>query len=117
MRVRRLRAVRSKAETLREKADDKFIERRRRYNRRYMRGWRADPKHRLNERENRQRLHYERKVRGTEVSRAPFTNDGGKPVCGLCRKNPAIEEVVRLQVSKTTPCGFVELRIPYCGEC
>jgi hypothetical protein len=82
-----------------------------------MRSWRADPAHRSQERKNRQRWHYERKLRTARGSYAPFANERGEAVCGFCRKNPAQKEIVRLQVSEGSPHGYVKLRIPYCGSC
>jgi len=101
----------------REKIDEAFLAKRRRYNREYMRAWRANPAHRSNERKNRERWQYERKLRALRSPQEPFASSCGKPVCGFCRKNPPLGEIVRLQVSESAPRGYVALRIPYCGQC
>ena len=100
-----------------QKAESTFLERRRRYNREYMRSWRADPRHRTHERDNRKRWHYQRKVRALRSSYGPSASDRGQPVCGLCRKNPSLTEIVRLRISENAPHDYVEMRIPYCGQC
>lgn len=100
-----------------ERTHKALLEKRRRYNRQYMRSWRADPNHRNHERKNRKRWHYERKVRAARGSYARFMNEHGEPVCGFCRKNPVQTEIVRLQVSENAPHGYVKLRIRYCGTC
>src|SRR5208282_1331085 len=46
-----------------ERAQSALLAKRRRYNRLYMRSWRADPSHQAYERANRERWHYERKLR------------------------------------------------------
>ena len=94
-----------------------FLEKRRQYNRRYMRAWRADPLHQSREHENRERWNYERKLREAQSDRIPYTNELGERVCGLCRQQPQVTEILRLQVCEGAPRGYVEVRIPYCGEC
>jgi hypothetical protein len=46
-----------------EHVQEALLERRRRYNRRYMRRWRADPAHEALECEKRRQRYYERKAR------------------------------------------------------
>jgi len=94
-----------------------LLEKRRRYNRRYMRAWRADPLHRSRDRENRERWNYERKLREAQSDRIPYTNERGERVCGLCRRQPPVADILRLQICEGAPGGYVEVRIPYCGEC
>jgi hypothetical protein len=94
-----------------------LLERRRRYNRLYMRQWRADPTHEAREREHRQQWYHARKERDAREKPAPFTNERGESVCGFCRANPPIGQVLRLQICELAPKGYVEVRIPYCGEC
>ncbi|MBZ5696778.1 MAG: hypothetical protein LAN36_15640 [Acidobacteriia bacterium] len=94
-----------------------FLEKRREYNRRYMRAWRADPAHQALDRDNRDRSNYERKLRDARIDRIPYTNERGERVCGLCRRQAPVTEIVRLQVCDCAPQGYVEIRIPYCGEC
>lgn len=90
---------------------------RRAYNREYMRAWRANPRHQARERATRQRSYYERKLRKALRERRPFTNDLGVPVCGLCGKLPPVAEIVRLRIRETTRGEYVQVRIPYCGQC
>lgn len=94
-----------------------FLEKRRQYNRQYMRAWRANPLHQAHERENRDRWNYERKLGDARSDRIPYTNERGERVCGLCRRQAPVTEIVRLQVCDVAPQGYVEVRIPYCGEC
>jgi hypothetical protein len=90
---------------------------RRAYNREYMRAWRADPRHQARERATRERAYYERKLREALRERSPFTNDLGLPVCGFCGKLPPIAEILRLRVCDHARSGYVQVRIPYCGQC
>jgi hypothetical protein len=94
-----------------------LMERRRRYNRLYMRSWRADPRHQACEREHRERWHYERKLRNALRAHNPFEDDHGYPICGFCRKNPPVTKVLRLEIRDLSPRGYVEIRVPYCGQC
>ena len=93
------------------------LEKRRRYNRLYMRSWRADPSHQAYERANRERWHYERKLRNAMRIHHPGFDDHGHPVCGFCRKGPVVARVPRLEIRDLAPHGYVEIRVPYCGEC
>lgn len=100
-----------------DKGSKEFHERRREYNRLYMRAWRADPHHRASELTNRQRWHYERKLRSIQCERRPFTDDSGHPVCGFCRKDPPVRVVMRLRITADAAARFVPIRVPYCGHC
>ncbi len=100
-----------------ERTPKALMQKRRRYNRVYMRHWRADPRHQAEERENRERWHYARKLRSARGEYQPYTGDYGEPVCGFCRKSPVVARVMRLEVRDDAPRGYVEVRIPYCGEC
>lgn len=108
-----LRETGAQLERLREAISAK----RRAYNRRYMRGWRADPRNQARERATRQRAYLERKLREALQVRLAFTNDLGVPACGFCRRLPSIGEVLRLRICEHARGGYVEVRIPYCGEC
>jgi hypothetical protein len=99
------------------RARQPLLERRRRYNRLYMRSWRADPRHRARERAHRQQWHYERKLRDSLRAYDPYAGARGDPVCGFCRKSPPITKVWRLEIRDLAPRGYVEVRVPYCGEC
>lgn len=100
-----------------EHAQKALLERRRRCNRCYMRRWRTDPAHEALERENRRQWYYERKAREARDKLPPFTNDRGEPVCGFCWKSPPVTQILRLRVCEDVPHGYVEVRIPYCGQC
>lgn len=94
-------------------------EERRRYNREFMRRWRADPSHHAMERSQRQQRYYggqkQQQIEKTSSSRQRAS--GGKRLCGFCWRRPALRKIVRLQVSEAAPDGYVKVRIPYCGEC
>jgi len=77
---------------------------RRRYNREYMRRWRADPRHRERERANRERSQCSRKLRGVR----------GGPVCGFCHQRRPKWKVLRLKPAAT---GYIKVLVPYCGQC
>jgi hypothetical protein len=94
-----------------------FLEKRRQYNREYMRARRANPDHKLNERQNRERSEYERKRHAASAAKRTCTNGDGKSVCGLCGQRPSVVEVVRLEICETARAGYVEVRMPYCGQC
>jgi len=93
-----------------------WIDKRRRYNRLYMRRWRANPAHEALERASRRQQYIERKRREA-AAKARFTNDRGEAVCGICGVNPPVTVVPRLVVSESSPDGYLEVRVPYCGEC
>lgn len=100
-----------------EKLQRAMVNERRSYNRRYMRVWRSDPRRAARERVNRQKWYHERKLRDARQEWRPYTNDLGQPVCGFCLKNPPIREVVRLRIPEFSNGAYVEVRIPYCGQC
>jgi hypothetical protein len=66
---------------------------------------------------NRERWHYERKLRSAQRNHYPFCDDHGELVCGFCRKSPVVARVPRLEIREYAPRGYVEVRVPYCGEC
>jgi len=117
MRVRLAISNSPQSDALRTNRDLAIAARRRAYNRAYMRAWRADPRHRIRERATRQHAYYARKLRDALRERRPFTDDYGRPVCGLCRKLPPIYVVSRLRICDHTRGGYVSIRVPYCGEC
>ena len=92
------------------------LEEKRRYKREFMRRWRANPRHRLRESLNRTQWAYARKKRQAEAH-VSHTNARGELKCGICGKLPPVTEVVRLRVSESAPKGYVEVRIPYRGNC
>lgn len=92
--------------------------RRRLYNRHYMRRWRADVLHLALERANRRRWHYERKLREARNNEVDGRTERPTPrVCAYCGKHAHGKDVVRLVACESTPEGFVEVRVPYCGKC
>ncbi len=94
-----------------------LVAKRRRYNRLYMRTWRANPAHLAAERANRERWHYERKLRSALKEHSAGDGDHSNPACGFCRRHPPVTKVWRLEIRDLAPRGYVEVRIPYCGEC
>ena len=94
-------------------------ERRRRYNRKYMRRWRANPHHAEREGERRRRAYWRIKLSGADG--AADTTDGAqrKPpatLCGFCGRRPPITRITRLQIAPPSS-EFVPIEIPYCGQC
>lgn len=98
-------------------SDESRIATTRQYNREYMRRWRSDLRHQLRERHLREQWYFERKRRDAVREYRPYTNAHGDRVCGFCRRLPPVSEVVRLRISSAAPGGYVEVRVPYCGEC
>jgi len=104
--------------SLRPRRDtDELSAKRRGYNRAYMRAWRADPRHQLRERANRERAYYERKLREALRDAASLDRILRPAVCGLCGKLPPVAEIVRLRVCDRVRGGYVAVRVPYCGQC
>ena len=93
-----------------------WLAERRRYNRLYMRAWRARPANSAAERRNRTRSYYERKVRKALLAEL-HAPKAAEAVCGFCRKLAPITQVWRLEIRDRSPRGYVEVRVPYCGEC
>jgi hypothetical protein len=95
------------------------IEERRRYNREFMRRWRADPFNQAMERKKRRDWYYERQKQRQprERSKRCRALDQKKGVCGLCWRRPAVTTIVRLQICEGASQQYAQVRIPYCGEC
>jgi hypothetical protein len=85
---------------------DVLLEQQRLSKRDYMRRWRAAPKNRKREEQTRHRAWLKRKLNG-DRKRSPR-------VCAFCNHRMSVTIVPRL---KPLPNGFVEVRLPYCGEC
>ena len=100
-----------------EMARRSLLHKKRQYAREYMRKWRSDPGHHQLEHESRRRCYRERKLRATADSQSATAKTNLQPVCGICRRRPSITEVVRLRMREKAPDGYVEVRIPYCGQC
>jgi hypothetical protein len=94
-----------------------LLRKKRQYAREYMRKWRSDPGNHQIEHESRRRCYRERKLRAVANSPAGSLKVKSPPVCGICRRRPSITEVVRLRMREKAPDGYVEVRIPYCGQC
>lgn len=99
-----------------ERARLVWLAERRKYNRIYMRAWRARPANLATERRNRARWHYERKVREA-LRHESLAGDEAQVVCGFCRKQAPVAQVWRLEICDLAPRGYAEVRVPYCGEC
>jgi len=91
----------------------------RRYNREFMRRWRADPFHLALEQAQRRQRYYEvHKRRKIERdSSSPQARERDEKLCAFCWKRRAVRKIARLQVCESAPDGYVKVRIPYCGEC
>lgn len=89
----------------------------RQYNREYMRRWRADIRNYEKERESRERAYLGRKQRKAYEEAPPSLNAPDPHICGICRRLPATCSVVRLRTSSNAASGFVEVQLPYCGQC
>ena len=96
---------------------DESRERRRLYKRNYMRRWRANPSRQAENRESRQRAYYAQKALRARRYPDPYTNLRGERVCGYCGNRPAVDDVFRLQICEHAPEGYIEVLIPYCGQC
>jgi hypothetical protein len=98
-------------------------ERRRAYNRAYMRRWRANPRHAEQEGERRRRDYWRIKLRGADdgAAQSVDTTEGAprqprSTLCGFCGHRPSITRITRLKI--TLPSSeFVPIDIPYCGQC
>ena len=92
---------------------------RRRYNREFMRRWRADPFHLAAEQAKRRERYYggQKQRRIAQVGSSPQARKRDKELCGFCWKRRAVKKITRLQVSENAPDGYVKVRIPYCGQC
>jgi hypothetical protein len=114
-----MRRVRGRDVPIRGKEEitDKAIEKRRSYNREYMRIWRAASGNRSQEAANRKRWYYERKVRDVLRDQAETRENDVKPTCAFCGKDRPIGEIARLRISNESRSGYLEVRMPYCGRC
>ncbi|MGH9714102.1 MAG: hypothetical protein ACRD5M_12465 [Candidatus Acidiferrales bacterium] len=93
------------------------IEMHRRYNRVYMRRWRADPRHHERERLARVRAQIDRTVHPRYGGRRLFLTRRGRAVCGFCWRGQPVKMVERLKITETTPGEFLRVHIPCCVEC
>jgi CRISPR/Cas system-associated protein Cas10 (large subunit of type III CRISPR-Cas system) len=101
----------SAADAARMRLHAAFLEKRRLYNRRYMRRRRADPSRQSAEMARRQEWHYARKIRDSKE------REQTDRMCGFCGVKQPVTNIARLQVSEIAPYGYVTVRVPYCGEC
>ncbi len=79
---------------------------RRRYKRNYMRDWRARPENCERGRGAPHRAYANQKLQQA--------GESVQQMCGFCRLRVSIEKVVRL---RPIAIGYVEMRVPYCGQC
>jgi hypothetical protein len=111
------RSLQQAASRASQSRGEKLIERRRACNRAYMRRWRADPRHTSREQLHRRRSYHNRKLRMAKKAEGRYRNLQGELFCGFCRRRPSIMHVKRLKTSAANGSRYVEIRIPYCGEC
>ena len=95
-------------------SEKKADEDKRRYNREFMRRWRSDPFHRALERAKRRQRYHSRQKQSPRRNIAKNQNPN---VCGFCWRRPAVSQIARLQMRDGGLPGYVQVRIPYCGEC
>ena len=90
---------------------------RRRANREFMKQWRADPQHQAVERNKRRQRYYACQKPQTvhEIDRLVAAGLDSQ-TCGFCSR-PAVTNIERLQIRDDAPDGYVQIRIPYCGQC
>ncbi len=88
-----------------------------RYNREYMRHWRADPRNFERELHTRLRSQLTRRVRPMYGERRRYLNRRGRPVCGFCWHRRPIKFQERLWISEKARNEYVKVLIPCCGEC
>jgi hypothetical protein len=95
------------------------VEDKRRYNREFMRRWRADPFHLAMERARRRERYYggQKQRRVSRADSSTPSSEHHETLCGFCWKRPALKKIARLRVCESAPKGYVKVRIPYCGEC
>ena len=104
-------------ERVAQSQEEKLLAKRRGYNRAYMRRWRANPRHTAREQLIRRRSYHSRKVQKSQTPSRPYRNLYGKLFCAFCRKHPSVTQVTRLKISDADASRYVEIRLPYCGQC
>jgi hypothetical protein len=107
--LRMASAGRTRAELRRERI--------RRYNREYMRRWRADPRNFQREHECRMRAYWRQKEKRSRGERRLYINRRGQPVCGFCWRRRPVRMTERLRISDEVRSGYVKVLIPCCEEC
>jgi len=96
---------------------DSTAEAHRRYKRKYMRRWRADPHNCERELHTRLRAHLARRVGPMYGERRLYLNRQRRPVCGFCWHRRPMKLQERLRISEEAGNEFVKVLIPCCGEC
>src|SRR5271156_5339433 len=86
----------------------------RRYNREYMRRWRADPRHRAREIGTRLRAYLRQKARRATSERRLYVNRHGQAVCGFCWRRTPVRMAERLRISEAAKNGYVRVLVPCC---
>lgn len=98
-------------------ANEASIDACRQSHRAYMRRWRSEKANRDHERAKRAASYYQRKARPERKKRRKAPARSSQLVCAICRKTRSVRQVARLRVCGTSPSGFEEVLIPYCGQC
>ncbi|MFZ3214878.1 MAG: hypothetical protein WA192_02355 [Candidatus Acidiferrales bacterium] len=91
------------------------LARRRQINRESMRRRRADPVRWAQDQERRKNsgsASSDSAARGPSITAKP-----AQRICALCHQRPAVEDVTRLEPSRTATGGYAKVRLPYCGRC
>jgi hypothetical protein len=83
----------------------------------YMRKWRAGKINQMRERNRRTAAYRERKSQSRRKPQGDSTADPIRQMCAICRMRRSVEQVSRLRLCKSSPSGFEEVLIPYCGKC
>ena len=97
--------------------DDTSIGSERATNTAYMRKWRADATNRMRERARRTAAYRERKSRVGRINQGNPASDPVVRICAICGTRRSIGQITRLRLCNSSPSGFEEVLIPYCGKC
>lgn len=90
---------------------------RKKYNRSYMRQWRANAQPKP-EKKSCRRGTNPRCPQGRFLPKSQSHPERhGSPLCGICGRVQAICAVTRLEITQESPGGFRIVRVPYCGSC
>lgn len=87
------------------------------YHRKSVRRLRAEPRRRHRQHQKSKRQYPLHKSEGMREHLKPPPDELVEQVCGLCGLRAAVSDIARLLMSDTTASGYIERRIPYCGQC
>jgi hypothetical protein len=90
---------------------------RKKYNRSYMRQWRANSQSKPKKRRRRRRTNPRGAQGRFQTKSKSRPKRHGLPLCGICGRVQATCAVTRLQITQDTPSGFRVVHVPYCGVC